>query len=191
MGFSFLASSQEDMFLNLLPFILRFGFATDSFVDAIFCLLCDGYRKPKICEKEWPHVSLGYEVNCFTSPWQIEKFVYIFIRCKRTIKRQSALIPLVRPGKSTALFIKTIRSSLLSLSPSIPSIYSILVLGGISFLSSAFLVVLAAGPAVVEQITHLTAFRGFAGTSVLILVAEIISQKYKNFEFYELDKYDP
>ncbi|CAN1167307.1 Preprotein translocase subunit SCY1, chloroplastic [Linum perenne] len=65
---------------------------------------------------------------------------------------------------------------------------------------SAFLAILAAGPAVVEQVTHLTAFRGFAGTSVLILVgcatdtarkveAEIISQKYKNIEFYDIDKY--
>ena len=62
------------------------------------------------------------------------------------------------------------------------------VLSRISVLGSAFLAVLAAGPSVVEQISHLTAFRGFAGTSVLILVgcatdtarkvqAEIISQK--------------
>ncbi|CAL1358551.1 unnamed protein product [Linum trigynum] len=97
------------------------------------------------------------------------------------LKRQGASIPLVRPGKSTAAFLKT-------------------VLSRISVLGSAFLAVLAAGPAVVEQITHLTAFRGFAGTSVLILVgcatdtarkveAEIISQKYKNIEFYDLDKY--
>ncbi|KVI11769.1 Protein translocase subunit SecY [Cynara cardunculus var. scolymus] len=74
-----------------------------------------------------------------------------------------------------------------------------LVLSRISVLGSVFLAVLAAGPAVVEQTTHLTAFRGFAGTSVLILVgcatdtarkvqAEIISQKYKNIEFYEIDK---
>ncbi|KAJ9548368.1 hypothetical protein OSB04_020911 [Centaurea solstitialis] len=73
------------------------------------------------------------------------------------------------------------------------------VLSRISVLGSVFLAVLAAGPAVVEQTTHLTAFRGFAGTSVLILVgcatdtarkvqAEIISQKYKNIEFYEIDK---
>ncbi|CAL1415061.1 unnamed protein product [Linum trigynum] len=97
------------------------------------------------------------------------------------LKRQGASIPLVRPGKSTAAFLKT-------------------VLSRISVLGSAFLAVLAAGPAVVEQITHLTAFRGFAGTSVLILVgcatdtarkveAEIISQKYKNIGFYDLDKY--
>ncbi|KAG6427827.1 hypothetical protein SASPL_112074 [Salvia splendens] len=97
------------------------------------------------------------------------------------LKRQGASIPLVRPGKSTALFIKT-------------------VLSRISVLGSAFLAILAAGPAVIEQATHLTAFRGFAGTSVLILVgcatdtarkveAEIISQKYKTIEFYDNDKY--
>ncbi|XP_058191196.1 preprotein translocase subunit SCY1, chloroplastic [Rhododendron vialii] len=97
------------------------------------------------------------------------------------LKRQGASIPLVRPGKSTAAFIKT-------------------VLSRISVLGSAFLAILAAGPAVIEQTTHLTAFRGFAGTSVLILVgcatdtarkvqAEIISQKYKNIEFYEIDKF--
>ncbi|XXG51713.1 hypothetical protein AAC387_Pa03g0225 [Persea americana] len=95
------------------------------------------------------------------------------------LKRQGASIPLVRPGKSTAAYIKT-------------------VLSRISVLGSAFLAILAAGPAVVEQITHLTAFRGFAGTSVLILVgcatdtarkvqAEIISQKYKDIEFYDID----
>ncbi|KAJ8560486.1 hypothetical protein K7X08_022346 [Anisodus acutangulus] len=72
------------------------------------------------------------------------------------------------------------------------------VLSRISVLGSAFLAVLAAGPAVIEQATHLTSFRGFAGTSVLILVgcatdtarkvqAEIISQKYKNIEFYDID----
>ncbi|PKA58697.1 Preprotein translocase subunit SCY1, chloroplastic [Apostasia shenzhenica] len=99
------------------------------------------------------------------------------------LKRQGASIPLVRPGKSTAAFLKTILSR-------------------ISVLGSAFLAVLAAGPAIIEQTTHLTAFRGFAGTSVLILVgcatdtarkvqAEIISQKYKNIEFYDLDKYGP
>uniref|UniRef100_A0A0D9X5W3 Preprotein translocase subunit SECY, chloroplastic n=1 Tax=Leersia perrieri TaxID=77586 RepID=A0A0D9X5W3_9ORYZ len=75
------------------------------------------------------------------------------------------------------------------------------VLSRISVLGSAFLAVLAAGPSVVEQITHLTAFRGFAGTSVLILVgcatdtarkvqAEIISQKYKNIEFYDVNRFD-
>ncbi|KAI5348903.1 hypothetical protein L3X38_001790 [Prunus dulcis] len=99
------------------------------------------------------------------------------------LKRQGASIPLVRPGKSTAAFLKT-------------------VLSRISVLGSAFLAILAAGPSVIEQVTHLTAFRGFAGTSVLILVgcatdtarkvqAEIISQKYKNIEFYNIDKFGP
>ncbi|GAU32034.1 hypothetical protein TSUD_147300 [Trifolium subterraneum] len=97
------------------------------------------------------------------------------------LKRQGASIPLVRPGKSTATFIKT-------------------VLSRISVLGSTFLAILAAGPAVVEQTAHLTAFRGFAGTSILILVgcatdtarkvrAEIISQKYKNIELYDFEKY--
>lgn len=95
------------------------------------------------------------------------------------LKRQGASIASVRPGKMTAVFIKN-------------------VLSRISVLGSAFLAVMAAGPAVVEQLTHLTAFRGFAGTSVLILVgcatdtarkvqAEIISQKYKNIEFYDIN----
>ncbi|XP_038711114.1 preprotein translocase subunit SCY1, chloroplastic [Tripterygium wilfordii] len=99
------------------------------------------------------------------------------------LKRQGASIPLVRPGKSTAAFIKA-------------------VLSRISVLGSAFLAILAAGPAVIEQTTHLTAFRGFAGTSVLILVgcatdtarkvqAEIISQKYKSIELYDIDRYGP
>lgn len=95
------------------------------------------------------------------------------------LKRQGASIASIRPGKTTAMFLKN-------------------VLARISVLGSAFLAVMAAGPAVVEQVTHLTAFRGFAGTSVLILVgcatdtarkvqAEIISQKYKNIEFYNID----
>uniref|UniRef100_A0A0C9S8T3 CpSecY n=1 Tax=Wollemia nobilis TaxID=56998 RepID=A0A0C9S8T3_9CONI len=95
------------------------------------------------------------------------------------LKRQGASIATIRPGKTTATFIKN-------------------VLARISVLGSAFLAVMAAGPAIVEQVTHLTAFRGFAGTSILILVgcatdtarkvqAEIVSQKYKNIEFYDID----
>lgn len=38
-------------------------------------------------------------------------------------------------------------------------------------LGSAFLAVLAAGPSVIEQTIHLTAFRRFASTPVLILIA--------------------
>ena len=39
-----------------------------------------------------------------------------------------------------------------------------------SVLGSVFLGILAAAPSAVESVTHLTALRGFAGTSVLILV---------------------
>jgi protein transport protein SEC61 subunit alpha len=39
-----------------------------------------------------------------------------------------------------------------------------------SILGSVFLGALSAAPAAVEALTHLSAFRGFAGTSVLIMV---------------------
>ena len=42
--------------------------------------------------------------------------------------------------------------------------------GNLSVLGSVFLGALAVAPTAVEQATNLTAFRGFAGTSVLILV---------------------
>ncbi|XP_002993375.2 preprotein translocase subunit SCY1, chloroplastic isoform X1 [Selaginella moellendorffii] len=91
------------------------------------------------------------------------------------LKRQGASIPSVRPGKATAAFIET-------------------VLTRISVLDSTFLVIMAVSPAAVEWLTHLTAFRGFAGTSILILVgcatdtarkvkAELISQKYRVLDF--------
>lgn len=94
------------------------------------------------------------------------------------LKRQGASIPAIRPGRSTAIFISN-------------------VLSRISVLGSLFLGVMAAAPSVVEAATHLTAFRGFAGTSILILVgsatdtarkvqAEIISQKYEAIDFYDL-----
>lgn len=95
------------------------------------------------------------------------------------LKRQGASIPSVRPGKATAAFIET-------------------TLGRISVLGSAFLGIMALAPFLVEGVTHLTTFRGFAGTSVLILVgsatdtarkvqAELVSQKYKTIEFYDVD----
>lgn len=72
------------------------------------------------------------------------------------------------------------------------------VLGRISVLGSAFLGLMAVAPSLVEGVTHLTTFRGFAGTSILILVgsatdtarkvqAELVSQKYKTIEFYDVD----
>ncbi len=58
---------------------------------------------------------------------------------------------------------------------------------------SVFLGALAAAPALVESVTGLQAFRGFAGTSVLILVgvatdtarrfrSELAMQKYKDID---------
>jgi len=67
------------------------------------------------------------------------------------LKRAGAAIPGVRPGKATAEFVAGTLSRM-------------------SLLGSAFLGALAAAPAAVEALTHLTALRGFAGTSVLIMV---------------------
>ncbi|GBG76790.1 hypothetical protein CBR_g23006 [Chara braunii] len=86
------------------------------------------------------------------------------------LKRQGASIPSVRPGRATANYITG-------------------VLTRMSILGSVFLGSLALAPALVEGVTHLTTFRGFAGTSILILVgcatdtarkveAELVSQKY-------------
>lgn len=90
------------------------------------------------------------------------------------LKRQGASIPGVRPGRNTAEYItKT--------------------LDRMSVLGSGFLGALAAAPALVEATTGLQAFRGFAGTSVLILVgvatdtarkfrAELAMAKYKDID---------
>lgn len=80
----------------------------------------------------------------------------------------------MRPGRATADFIEK-------------------TLTRMSVLGSGFLGALSAAPAAVEAITHLTAFRGFAGTSVLILVgvasdtarrvrAEQAMGKYRNLD---------
>ena len=87
---------------------------------------------------------------------------------------QGASIPGVRPGRTTADYITR-------------------ELERISVLGSAFLGALAAAPAAVEAATKLTAFRGFAGTSVLIIVgvatdtarkvrAEMAMQKYGDLD---------
>lgn len=106
-------------------------------------------------------------------------YLYTFLQLEpkelsEQLKRQGASIPAVRPGRATAEFItKT--------------------LNRMSVLGSAFLGMLAAAPALVEALTGLQAFRGFAGTSVLILVgvatdtarkfrAELAMQKYKDID---------
>ncbi|KAE8675846.1 Preprotein translocase subunit SECY [Hibiscus syriacus] len=125
------------------------------------------------------------------NPGAFFNYYYTFLQLdpddvSEQLKRQGASIPLVRPGKSTAAYPKTVYRFL----------------ADISSRFGIFFAILAAGLSVIEQTTHLTAFRGFAGTSVLILVgcatntarkvqAEIISQKYKNIDFYEIDRYGP
>ena len=90
------------------------------------------------------------------------------------LKRNGASIPAIRPGRATSSYISG-------------------TLQRMSILGSAFLGALAAAPPVVELFTGLTAFRGFAGTSVLILVgvatdtarkvrADEAMQKYKNID---------
>lgn len=106
-------------------------------------------------------------------------YLYTFLQLdpkelSEQLKRQGASIPGVRPGRNTAEYItKT--------------------LDRMSVLGSGFLGALAAAPALVEATTGLQAFRGFAGTSVLILVgvatdtarkfrAELAMQKYKDID---------
>ncbi|EFJ49475.1 hypothetical protein VOLCADRAFT_104339 [Volvox carteri f. nagariensis] len=67
------------------------------------------------------------------------------------LKKSGAAIPAIRPGRQTAEYVTR-------------------TLTRMSILGSVFLGALSAAPALVEGVTHLTAFRGFAGTSVLIMV---------------------
>jgi len=92
------------------------------------------------------------------------------------LKRQGASIPTVRPGRATSDYIETVLSRL-------------------SILGSLFLGMLAITPGAVEAVTHLETFRGFAGTSVLILVgvatdtarkvkSELVMQEYDQLDDY-------
>ncbi|KAK9868880.1 hypothetical protein WJX84_009447 [Apatococcus fuscideae] len=106
-------------------------------------------------------------------------YFYTFIQLEPSelseqLKRQGASIPAVRPGRATSQYITR-------------------TLTRMSILGSAFLGVLAAAPTLVESVTKLTAFRGFAGTSILILVgvatdtarrfrAEQAMSKYKDID---------
>jgi len=94
------------------------------------------------------------------------------------LKRQGASVPGLRPGRATSDYITKVLSRL-------------------SVLGSGFLGVLAVVPGAVEGITNLQTFRGFAGTSVLILVgvatdtarkvkSELIMQEYDKLDdFYK------
>ena len=98
------------------------------------------------------------------------------------LKRQGASIPGVRPGAATSWYITR-------------------VLERLSLLGSVFLGLLALTPTAVEGLTGLTTFRGFAGTSLLILVgvatdttrkvrSELVMQAYDTSldDFYGNDK---
>lgn len=96
------------------------------------------------------------------------------------LKRQGASIPAVRPGNATRDYISN-------------------VLERLSLLGSVFLGTLAAAPALLEATTGLTTFRGFGGTSILILVgvatdsarkvkSELVMQQYDKLDdFYKTD----
>jgi preprotein translocase SecY subunit len=83
-------------------------------------------------------------------------YFYTFLQLEpddlaQQLKRQGASIPSIRPGKSTSEYISQS-------------------LERMSVLGSLFLGGLALTPALVEALTDVTALRGFAGTSLLILV---------------------
>jgi len=92
------------------------------------------------------------------------------------LKRQGASIPGVRPGRATSDFIQQ-------------------TLERMSILGSGFLGLLAVTPGLVEAVTHLETFRGFAGTSALIMVgvatdtarkvkSELVMQEYDKLDDY-------
>eukprot|EP00899_Mesostigma_viride_P007169 jgi/Mesvir1/16453/Mv12093-RA.1 len=90
------------------------------------------------------------------------------------LKKSGASIQSIRPGNATANYLTK-------------------VLSRISFLGSIFLGILAATPSLVEGTTGLNTFRGFAGTSLLILVgvatdtatkvkSEMVMQQYDTLQ---------
>ena len=83
-------------------------------------------------------------------------YFYTFLQLEpddvaKQLKRQGASIPSIRPGKNTSEYLSQS-------------------LARMSVLGSVFLGLLALAPAVVEGLTEVTTLRGFAGTSLLILV---------------------
>ena len=88
-----------------------------------------------------------------------------------SLKKQGASIPGVRPGLATSDYISG-------------------VLERLSLLGSVFLGALAAAPALVEATTGLTTFRGFGGTSILILVGVATDSARKVASELVMTKYD-
>ncbi len=87
------------------------------------------------------------------------------------LKRQGASIPGVRPGAATRDYITR-------------------VLERLSVLGSVFLGALALTPGAVEQVTGLQTFRGFAGTSLLILVGVATDSARKVRSELVMESYD-
>jgi preprotein translocase subunit SecY len=87
------------------------------------------------------------------------------------LKRQGASIPGVRPGAATSGYITR-------------------VLERLSLLGSVFLGLLALTPTAVEGLTGLNTFRGFAGTSLLILVGVATDTTRKVRSELVMAKYD-
>ena len=126
------------------------------------------------------YVPVNIALICFFN------YFYTFLQLEpkdvaEQLKRQGASIPGVRPGATTRDYITR-------------------VLERLSLLGSVFLGMLALTPTAVESLTGLSTFRGFAGTSLLILVgvatdttrkvrAELVTQKYDTSldDFYKSD----
>jgi len=87
------------------------------------------------------------------------------------LKKGGASVPGVRPGRATADHLGDI-------------------LGRLALLGGAFLGLLAAAPAAVEATTGLATFRGFGGTSILILVGVATDSARKVASELVMSKYD-
>ena len=103
-------------------------------------------------------------------------YFYTFLQLEpeevaKQLKRQGASVPQVRPGKSTADYITQ-------------------TLERMSVLGSVFLGLLALSPGLVEVATGLQTFRGFAGTSLLILVGVATDTARRVTAEVQLAEYD-
>lgn len=103
-------------------------------------------------------------------------YFYTFLQLEpkdvaESLKKQGASVPGVRPGRATADYLAG-------------------VLERLSILGSVFLGALAAAPALVEATTGLTTFRGFGGTSILILVGVATDSARKVASELVMSKYD-
>ena len=116
------------------------------------------------------YVPVNIALICFFN------YFYTFLQLEpeevaKQLKRQGASVPQVRPGKSTADYITQ-------------------TLERMSVLGSVFLGLLALSPGLVEVATGLQTFRGFAGTSLLILVGVATDTARRVTAEVQLAEYD-